>query len=827
MGAVAATAATGGALDADAPGGASATVPWWVLACGFALAEMHVVDCHVRGESQSFSLNEVVIAVGLFVLPGPQLIVALLVGTVVAMLWQRTSPLKLAYNTAQMTLGGVVAVWLFHLVDAARPLAPVRGLAALAACLAAALVALGAIALAIAMTVGHVDRRALLHSLVFSACGTIVNAMLGVVTVVVLWHEPWAVVLLAGPLAALGLAYRAYVSERRKSEGLQFLYGASHMLHGAPDLEVGLLALLDHARATLHAEVAQIVVLDDAGLAHVTTTGPGDRRDAMRPCSTESIAGPITAVTRSGTAVSHAGTDATATVCVEGFVAAHAMLAPLAIGDSRRGAVVLANGRGSVRAFQRDDVRFLEIFAQHVSVTLENTHLATTLAELRELKTELAYQAHHDSLTGLANRVLFRERVVEALAQVGSGDSGPAVMFIDLDDFKTVNDTMGHAAGDELLRAVAERIHSCVGPADTAARLGGDEFAVLLTDVVHASQIRAVADRVLAALGDPVDIAGEPVCPRASIGVATHGTATDADQLLRNADVAMYTAKRNGKGRFDLFEPTLSLSVSRRHQVKTGLERAVTRDEFELHYQPVVDIASGRLVATEALVRWRDTRRGLRPPSEFIGIAEETGLIIPIGRLVLERACRQAQAWQAIAPGVRMFVNTSVRQLAEDDLVGSVAGALARSGLAPGLLVLEVTETAMMDDVERARAVLGRLRELGVGIAVDDFGTGYSSLSYLRSLPIDVLKIAKPLLDAVGETPEDTAFVQSVVQLGHVVGMQVLAEGVERVAQLAHLVDMGCDLAQGYFYSQSLEPAIVEELLRAGDTDLRDTLLTC
>jgi len=378
------------------------------------------------------------------------------------------------------------------------------------------------------------------------------------------------------------------------------------------------------------------------------------------------------------------------------------------------------------------------------------------------------------------------------------------VLFIDLDDFKTVNDTLGHAAGDELLTQVARRISSCLGPDDTAARLGGDEFAVLMPCVAHEVEARTVADKILVALGDPITVEGEPIITHASIGIASHVGATDGAELMKHADVAMYTAKRNGKGRFDEFQPTMSLTVARRHQVRVGLERAISRGEFIVHYQPVIDTVNGALIGTEALVRWKDPSRGLTPPSEFVGVAEETGLIVPIGRYVLREACRQAAAWASITPGLRLFVNLSTRQLSDPDLVDDVRNALSAAQLDPKQLYLEVTETAMMQNIDDAKATLNRLKALGVGIAIDDFGTGFSSLSYLRQLPIDILKIAKPIIDAICDSAADEAFVKTIIELGHVVGLEVVAEGVEQVEQYARLVDMGCDFVQGFYYAPSM-----------------------
>jgi diguanylate cyclase (GGDEF)-like protein len=410
---------------------------------------------------------------------------------------------------------------------------------------------------------------------------------------------------------------------------------------------------------------------------------------------------------------------------------------------------------------------------------------------------------------------MLRDLVDAALADAARDANNVAVLFIDLDDFKTVNDTMGHAAGDALLEEVANRISSSVGEFGTAARLGGDEFAVLLPVVGNDSEVRAVADRILVALGDPVSVDGQSVVAQASIGIASHVGAADAAQLMQHADVAMYTAKRNGKGRFDEFEPTMSLTVARRHQLKVGLERAIADGEFTLHYQPVISAGTASISGVEALLRWKDPNKGLMSPSEFVGVAEETGMIVPIGRFVLREACRQAAEWAPLVPDLCMFVNLSTRQLADPDIVEDVCNALEDAGLSPEQIVLEVTETAMMRDIDEAKATLRALKQLGVSIAIDDFGTGYSSLSYLRELPIDVLKIAKSIIDAMCESKQDAAFVKGIIELGHVVGLQVVAEGVEQLEQYGHLVDMGCDFIQGYYYAPSMEPAEITDVLTA------------
>jgi diguanylate cyclase (GGDEF)-like protein len=818
--AVAAAAAFVSIVSVGVPVQHVVRVPWGAIAVGFGLAEMWVLHLRFRGEAHTFSLNEIVLVVGLFAVSPGRLVVGQLVGAGIALaLVRRQTLLKRVFNISQFVLGTEIAIFVFCAVSVAGgPLELRNWVAALAAATVASLVQFGAIAVAITVAEGRWAWRELGQSLVWGLLSSGVNTMLGLVVVIVCSESLAAGALLVAPVAVVCVAYRAYLSEHSKSEGLRFLYQASEILSGARDLEGGLLALLDFARDTFHAELAEVVLYGEADepTGYRTCSGPGERNFRLEPCAHERVAEVVALGGCAGDVVVLRPERDSAIAYRDGVDIASVMVATFGHEGGIRGAALVASSDGSAAAvFDKDAVHLFETFVNHLGTTLEKSRLSTSLEQLRALKEELAHQAYHDSLTGLANRLKFRDLVDDALADAARVGGKVAVLFIDLDDFKTVNDTMGHAAGDLLLEEVASRISCSVGELGTAARLGGDEFAVLLPLVANDSDARGVAARVLVALGDPVDVEGQSVIAQASIGIATHVGAADAAELMQHADVAMYTAKRNGKGRFDEFEPSMSLSVARRHQLKVGLERAITHGEFVLHYQPMINARSGSISGIEALLRWKDPARGMMPPSEFVGVAEETGLIVPIGRVVLHEACMQAVHWTAVMPDLRVFVNLSTRQLADTDIVNDVRNALAESGLDPSHLVLEVTETGMMRDIDEAKTTLHTLKELGVRIAIDDFGTGFSSLSYLRELPIDVLKIAKPIIDAICESSQDAAFVKGIIELGHIVGMEVVAEGVEHVEQYAHLIDMGCDYVQGYYYAPSLEPTEVTDILRA------------
>jgi diguanylate cyclase (GGDEF)-like protein/PAS domain S-box-containing protein len=438
------------------------------------------------------------------------------------------------------------------------------------------------------------------------------------------------------------------------------------------------------------------------------------------------------------------------------------------------------------------------------------------VTERRRLEDELAHQAFHDPLTDLPNQALFRDRVNHALERVVCKGGALAVLFVDLDNFKNVNDSLGHGAGDELLVAVASRVRGCLRAADTAARLGGDEFAILLEDTTPSDALD-VAERVIAVLSRPFVLGGREVFASASIGVAFNDGDVRGDQLLRNADLAMYTAKSRGKGRTEVFEPRMHAAAVERLEVEADLRRAIERGQLRLAYQPIVDLASGGVVSVEALVRWAHPTKGLLPPSSFVILAEETGLIHEIGREVLRTACTQARAWQldpATPQRLTVSVNLSPRQVLHEGLVDDVATALSASGLDPAALVLEMTEGAMVQDVEATVRVLKALKAMGVRLAVDDFGTGYSSLSYLQRFPIDVLKIDRSFVTRVDCGPEESALARAIVKLAQTLQLTSLAEGVETEAQARWLREAGCELAQGYLFGAPMEATLLTSALR-------------
>ena len=482
------------------------------------------------------------------------------------------------------------------------------------------------------------------------------------------------------------------------------------------------------------------------------------------------------------------------------------IVAPIRTSDGVIGALTLYRANHD---FDADDLELVRLFANHVAIALENASIHDRLIEA----------AVTDPLTGLPNRRLFSDRVDHALARRGRSPAGVAVLFLDLDGFKLVNDSLGHAAGDEVLAAVGTRLRSCMRTTDTVARLGGDEFAILIEDVDEDGEALAAAERVIAALSQPLALPGREVAVRASIGVAVDRgqPGVSAADLLGNADTAMYQAKATSRGRFALFEPAMHARQLARLELEGQLRQALAAGRLRLDYQPIVALATGRVVGAEALLRW-DRPGAPIGPDEFIPLAEETGDIVPIGRWVLAEACRQARRWQreTSLADFALSVNASARELAEPDFVVQVAGTLAATGLAPQHLTLEVTESVLLADETVAVGTLRDLRATGVHIAVDDFGTGYSSLSYLDRLPVDGLKIDRSFVQGLAPGQGKGALVSATLGFARALGLTVTAEGVETEEQFRRLQELRCGLAQGFFLSRPLSAESLDRLLASG-----------
>ncbi len=454
------------------------------------------------------------------------------------------------------------------------------------------------------------------------------------------------------------------------------------------------------------------------------------------------------------------------------------------------------------------------------SMFVTELELRSDLSLKRQTQEHLLYSTLHDALTGLPNRSLFTERLRHAMRRAARHpDDLFAVLFLDLDRFKDVNDNLGHFAGDELLRAVARRLEACIRPEDTVARLSGDEFAILLESITDTSDAGRVAERIEEALSFPINLAGAEVTTSASMGIVTSTMSHDQpEQLLRSADMAMYRAKAAGRARYEMFDRAMHTDALERLRLETDLRRAVELGEFLLHYQPLVSLKTGRVTGLEALVRWQHPDKGLVPPGDFIAIAEETGLIVPIGKWVLFEACKQIQEWQAAHPRdepLTIGVNLSVKQFSQPDLIDQIRSALEVTGAPAASLRLEITESAIIDKGRSAVSILSRIRELGVQVYLDDFGTGYSSLSYLHGLPIDAIKIDRAFVSSMDTDEKHRRLVRTILTLAEIVGVRAEAEGISTSEQLRELRSLNCEQGQGYLFSAPIPREAVDEVLRA------------
>jgi diguanylate cyclase (GGDEF)-like protein len=806
------------------------TIPWPIFALAYFVAEAKVIDVRFRGGTHTFSLTEVPAVIGLFFVDPQWYVIGLLSGAFAALAISRQPLPKLCFNLSQFLVGAVASLAVFYAIAGlARPVGPPEPLDWLAA-FAAMLVlsAISALAIASVVTLSRREQQfsRVPEALQVGSLFAVTNTALALLVVEIVWVQPLSVWLVAVPLVTLFVAYRAYLSERQKHESLELLYQSSQIFQRSPALDTAILALLEHARAMFQTERAEMILADgDDGVPLRTAAGPGGHRETMVPAPERARI------------MRRLETEASPFILDEGEQARpserlfrYAMVSPLRGESGVIGALLVADRQDENDAFTPDQLRMLETIANQAAVALENGQLEQSLDELSRLKDELRHQAFHDSLTGLANRALFVQLLDERLTahtavveypgpagsrsvEVASSQRPPVVLFLDLDDFKVVNDSLGHGAGDRLLRGVAERIQAAVRDHDLAARLGGDEFAVMLADGPDLKGARLIADRIAASLQLPFELGERDVTIGASIGLAVGQVGQDAQDLLRNADVAMYAAKAKGKRQLAVWSHEMHEVVLERHTLTSALARAIETDDVHVAYQPLVALESRQVIGFEALARWDHAERGAMRPEIFIRLAEDSGTIKALGRSVLARACEQAVRWST-RPGseaLLLSVNLSPHQVHDPDFADDVLAVLADTGLPPGNLLLEMTETAMFSDIDATVGKLQALRGRGVRIAVDDFGTGYSSLSWLRQFPVDVLKLARDFVVDGGAGEDDWAFAHAIVMLGRTLGLKIIAEGIETAGQAERLQALGCDYGQGYYFGRPVPPELAGE----------------
>jgi diguanylate cyclase (GGDEF)-like protein len=782
-------------------------LPWWQLALEFAGAEVLVVHYQFRRQRMAFTLMELPIVAALFLSTWPQLLVARVLGGGLVLLVVRRQPLRrLAFNLSSSVLEVAVAVAVFRfLVDGIDPRAPRAYIAAFVAVLLGSV--LSALCLALLASIGDVDldRRELRRALLGNAVVTATSVSLGLAAVALAWTSVAASWLIGVAVAAVFFGYRAYARLQQKHENLVLLYEFTRKTGRALQVDAAMRELLGQVRGVLRCNTAAIVVRSstDESVLIRTSMGPDDVLD-MAAAVVDPLWTRIDYLDRPLLAAAPLRDEALAGE-LAGYGVEDAVVAPLRRGDGETLGMMLAGGRhGDARTFTADDLTLFEALANQAAVSLENRHL---IERLRSEAADKEHQSLHDLLTGLPNRRLFEQRLVPALDASAEEGRKLAVMLLDLDRFKEVNDTLGHHNGDLLLQEIAERLRRIVRAGDSVARFGGDEFAILVPNLAGSEAATAAAEGIRLALERPFTIAGVDLDVGCSIGIALspdHGA--DARQLLQRADVAMYSAKAR-QGGVDLYDPARDTYSLERLALVAELRGAIERSELAVHYQPKADTMTGQLVGLEALIRWDHPRQGPVPPEEIIAIAEQTGLIRPLTQWVLEQALWQIRSLRSAGWELHVAVNLSIRNLLDAELPCDVQRALDAAQVPASALTFEITESSIMSDPGRSLAVLDRLRGMGIRLAIDDFGTGYSSFSHLRRLPVNEIKIDKSFVQNLATDESDVVLVRSIIDLGRNLGLEVVAEGVEDDLTWRRLAQFGCDVIQGYVLTPALGAA--------------------
>lgn len=799
----------------DAPAIESGALPFGflLLIVLFAAGEVVVVHFAARGEPYTISFDEAPLIMGLALVSPLALITSRISGSALALIVHRKQRgIRLAFNVTMIAAETAIAVVVYReLLGTADVLSVQGATAAVAAALAADTFGALTVSLAIRLTT-RTPWTAVGRTVLTTGITGLANAALGFGVVAAILRSPWFLVPIALSSVVLYFAYRNYVRLGQRYESLATLHELTRSVGGSADLETAARAMLEGARRMLSARRAELLVLDPSGTRAMwvsdrggeveVSTFPGSearlRLADLLPTGEARLVPPGSAPAWWGDEVVRGG----------------AVAAPL-VGASGTIGMAMVTGRlTDVRPFQEEDRTLLETLANHTSVSIEKTRLLGKVQQEVALRT---YQALHDDLTGLPNRQYLGERLAEALEAARLRGGRLAVVLLDLEGFKEVNDSLGHQAGDAVLQALCRRIATAVPPGATMARFGGDEFVLLLPDVRDADDAVRLATPVLDLLNQPISHADLKLAVGARMGVALypeHGQ--DASTLMQRADVAMYDA-RSSLTRHEIYSPERDPFSPQRLALAGRLREAVGRKEIEVWYQPMQSLRTGEVVAAEALVRWRHPERGILEPADFVSFTDRTGLARALALHVLATAVHQCTAWRERGLDLRVSVNLSVRNLIDPSLAGDVLDLLVASGLPAPCLVLEVTETSIMAESRRSMATLSQLHEMGVRLAVDDFGTGYSSLSRLRSLPVSELKIDKSFVLNATTDEQDAAIVRSTVELGHRLGLQVVAEGAEDRDTVEWLATTGCDIVQGYVISRPRPPDVFEGWLTGHD----------
>jgi diguanylate cyclase (GGDEF)-like protein len=788
---------------------AGARIAWPLLAVGFALADSFAVHVEVRDNAHSFTMNELPLMIGLFLCTPEQLVAARVLGMIVALvLVRRQAPLKALFNLSLCLLETATALVVFlTLVDA---IGSSSGAGAWAAAILAAVVVnvlqSAAITTVIRLAGGPGAPGMATRMAVIGVLTALTTASLGIITVIVIETNVIGILLIATIAALMFTAYRGYAVQSQRYANLEKLYELTRKLACSPDLEDSMRVTLQEARQLVRSEESELVLfqgVDDAGpavLVRLTSSGQLEMStDEMG--GSDAVRARVVA-TEKGVVIARTTHDADDRAYLQRRGLMDLVAVPVFQGGAIVGTLAAHNRLGDVSSFDEEDAMVFATLAHHVGTAIENARL---IERLRTEVSQKEYQSLHDTLTGLGNRDLFVARTDDALRESRSGGWSVAVMLMDLNRFKDVNDTLGHHHGDLLLQQVARRIGTVLPEPGMIARLGGDEFVVLMPQIRNQGQAEEIALGIQAALQQPFMVDRMQLAVTAAIGIAVapeHGTEVSA--LLQHADIAMYNAKENGDGGVEVYDSDHNRHSTRRLALAAELQTAISNGELEVFYQPKAELATGVLAGVEALVRWEHPKHGPIPPDEFVPLAEGTGQMRAMTALVLDRVLGQVAAWREVGIEMAVSVNLSVRSLIDLDFAGQLDALCGAHGVEPNVLLLEITETQMMADPARTIRMLERLASLGIELSVDDFGTGYSSLSYLQRLPVHEIKVDKSFVLSMTADDANTKIVRSIVDLGHNLGLRVVAEGVEDRITWEALAALGCDIAQGFYLSRPL-----------------------
>ncbi len=786
-----------------------ARVAWPLLAIAFALADSFAVHVEVRDNAHSFTMNELPLMIGLFLCTPGQLVAARVVGMLVALVVvRRQRPLKALFNLSQSLLDTASALLVFLLLVTALGRSSGAGAWA-AAILAAVVVNLlqsVAITTVIRLAGGPGAPGMATRMAVIGVLTAVTTASLGIITVIVIETDVVGVILISAIASLMFAAYRGYAVQNQRYANLEKLYELTRKLACSPDLEDSMRVTLQEARQLVRSEESELVLfqgVDDAGPAVlVRLTSSGELQMSTDEQGGDDAVRTKVVATENRVVIPRTTHDVDERAYLQRRGLVDLVAVPVFQGGVIVGTLAAHNRLGDVSSFDEEDAKVFATLAHHVGTAIENARL---IERLRTEVSQKEYQSLHDTLTGLGNRDLFVARTSDALRESRAGGWSVAVMLMDLNRFKDVNDTLGHHHGDLLLQQVARRIGTALPEPGMIARLGGDEFVVLLPQIRNQGQAEEIAIDIQTALQEPFIVDRMQLAVTAAIGIAVapaHGNEVSA--LLQHADIAMYNAKEIGDGGVEVYDADQNRHSTRRLALAAELQTAIANGELEVFYQPKADLRTGALVGVEALLRWEHAKHGAIPPDEFVPLAEGTGQMRAMTALVLDRVLAQTAAWRDAGIELPVSVNLSVRSLIDLDFAGQLHALCRRHGVEPSVLVLEITETQMMADPARTIRILERLASLGIQLSVDDFGTGYSSLSYLQRLPVHEIKVDKSFVLGMTADDANTKIVRSIVDLGHNLGLRVVAEGVEDRITWEALAALGCDIAQGYYLSRPL-----------------------